>query len=140
MNPFERISEEAEKLTEKANKYLDGLEFLTNGAVCKRIYKAAKIIFERNNEDWDKVPEWVADTMDGWIPYSKIPHNGSINFVLSFSSAAQDAHLRNLLERVEGRETKELDFGVCVPKKVIDKIWADTIAEEEKLKKKLAKV
>ena len=120
MTYFEKISAECDKLTQKANKYLSGLEFIPNDQVMNRIYAKAKEIFFEANENWDAVPEWVAQTMDGWMPYSTIPRNGSIGFALGYSPASQDAHLRNLLEIVEGRETKELDFPVVVDYKNIN--------------------
>ncbi len=104
-NYFQDISDACDALTEKADNYLKNLPFLTNDEICQRIWDKANQIFKDNNEDWDKVPEWVADTIDG-----------SLHFHLGFSSASWDAHLRNLLEKIEGREEKELDFGFCVPK------------------------
>lgn len=116
---FAAIRERADQITKMAQEYLDRLEFLPNDVVMDRIWQAAQKIFEANggdNGDWTKLPEWVANTMDGWMPYSGVPRNGSLHFSLGFSPTSQDAHLRNLLEIVEGRETEELDFPVVAEK------------------------
>lgn len=100
---------------------MDKFEFIPNEEICSRIYNKALELFTMADEDWDKIPEWAAYVMDGYIPYSTKSHNGSIFHALGFSCVSQDAHLRNLLEIVEGRETKELDFPIIVDKKVVAK-------------------
>lgn len=130
MNYFKEISDRCDEITEKASKYLEGLPFIPNDEVVERIWKKALEIGEKHgltynesgsilfeNLKWENLPEWAASSLDGWVPYSVIPKNGSIYFSLAFSVVSQEAHLRNLLEIVEGRETKELDFPVIVPKK-----------------------
>ena len=116
LNYFTALTEECEVLNKKARAYLDTLPFISNQECMNRIFKRAAEIFEEANEDWGAVPEWVADTMDGWMPYSGVPQNGSMYFSLGFSPVSLDAHLRNLLEIAEGRETKELDFDIVVNK------------------------
>lgn len=115
MNYFEQLTKRCNQLNEKGNAYLDTLPFLPNDEVCDRIYKAAQRIFQEANEDWESIPDWVASAMDGWIPYAALPKNGSLHYSLGWAVASQDAHLRNLLERAEGRETKELNFPVLAP-------------------------
>lgn len=119
MNYIQELMTGCEELDRKGQAYLDGLPFLPNDEVKQRIFVKARELFDAANEDWDAVPEWVAQTMDGHMPYSVIPRNGSLYFSLAFSIVSMEAHLRNLLERVEGRETKELDFPVIFPKPVI---------------------
>lgn len=134
MNYFEALSAECDKLTEKANEYLSRLPFMPNDKVAERLWEIAIEIGKKNglkteenylvfkDLNWEILPEWVANTLDGWLPYGDIPRNGSLHFSLGFSSASQDAHLRNLLEIAEGRETNELDFPVVVPKDFWDKL------------------
>lgn len=121
MNYFETITDECNKLDELGQAYLDKLPFMDNDTVVQGIFKKAKEIFESHNENWETIPEWVANTMDGWMPYAGIPKTGSLFFSLGFSVVANDALLRNLLEVAEGREEKFLDFFNLVDKKVVDK-------------------
>jgi hypothetical protein len=104
MNYFADLRKKREKLDRIAEAYLDTLPFLSNEKIMERIYRKASEIFEQSGRDWENVPEWVADTMDGWMPFASIPENGSLNFALGFSMIAQDARLRNMLEIAEGRE------------------------------------
>lgn len=119
-NYFQIIAEECSKLDILAQEYLDRFEFLPNDQICDRIYQRARAIFIENNEDFDKVPDWVASIMDGWFPYTSKGKNGSLYYSLGYSVVSQDAHLRNLLERAEGREEKELEFPVAVDKVVVE--------------------
>ena len=114
MNYFVQIMEECEKLDEKADAYLSKLPFMPNDDVAERLHKAAWKQFKDAGEDWGAIPDWVADIVDGHMPYYGIPHNGSILFSLGFSVASQEAHLRNLMEIAEGRETEMLDFPTVV--------------------------
>ena len=109
---FASIAERVAVIDKLANEYLSKFEFIPNDAIMDRIHAAAWKIFKEKNEDFQAVPDWVASTVDGWMPYTGGSRNGSIFFALAFSPVSQDAHLRNLLERAEGRETKELDFPV----------------------------
>jgi hypothetical protein len=111
MDYFTQVKNRCDELDKLANAYLAKFEFLPNDQVMDRIHAVAFKIFKDANEDWDAVPEWVASCMDGWMPYTGYS-NGSLHFALGFSVASQDAHLRNLMEIAEGRETKELDFPV----------------------------
>lgn len=119
MNYFQELVSGCDELDRKGQAYLDSLPFLPNDEVKQRIHNKAVEIFNAANEDWDAVPEWVSQTMDGHIPYGVLPTNGSLYFAMAFSVVSMEAHLRNLLEIAEGRETKELDFPVIVPKPVI---------------------
>jgi hypothetical protein len=120
MNYLDAITKRAEELDVLAREYLDSLEFIDNQEVMNRIFSAAERIFKQNNEDWDKIPEWAASTLDYHIPFSKIPSNGSLYFMMGFSSISMDAHLRNLLEIAEGRTEKELDFEVIADKSIVE--------------------
>ncbi len=120
---FKQVTEACNELDRKGQVYLDSLPFISNDESIDRIFNRARAIFTEANEDFDTVPEWVAQTMDYYIPYA-IPGSsgGSIMAAMAHSITSQDAHLRNLLEIAEGRTSKELDFPVSVP-------WK---AEEEK--------
>ena len=109
---FKMISDRADELTRLANDYLNKFDFLTNDEICQKIYKKAWELFKQADENFNAIPEWVALTVDGWMPYTCRSRNGSLHYTLGFSPASQDAHLRNLLEIAEGRETKELPFPV----------------------------
>lgn len=122
MDYFKAISFRASQLDDLANAYLSKLPFLSNDQVLEKLWSKAKEIWKQNGSDFNgKSPEWVENWMDGWIPYST-PQNGSLYFSLGWSVASQDAHLRNLLERAEGRETKELDFAILAEKEIVDKL------------------
>lgn len=120
MNYFKALTEECEKLDDLGQKYLDKFEFLPNDQIAERIFRVAKRLLQEANDDWNKIPEWAAMCLDYGVPYTQRSKNGSIFYALGFSCVSQDAHLRNLLEIAEGRETKELDFPVVVNKKEFD--------------------
>ena len=107
---FGLLSWKCDRLTEKAQKYLDSLPPISNDDCIQGIWEKAQEIFAKNDEDFDKVPWWVADTMDYHMPYTNIPKDGSLGFSFGFSIVSFEAHLRNLLEIAQNRETKELDF------------------------------
>lgn len=126
MNYFEAIRTRCEELDKLGQAYLDKFEFLPNDQVLDRIWNKAQALFEAAGEDFDKLPEWAAEAMDGHIPYSSPPRNGSLYCSMGWSVVAQDAHLRNQLEIAEGRETKELDFPVLAEKEIVLK-YAETL-------------
>ena len=119
MNYFEQINKRVEELDALGEEYLAKLDFLPNDVIMDRIHAAAYKIFTGAKEDWKAVPEWVASCMDGWIPYSGGSRNGSLFHALALSVVSRDAHLRNLLEIAEGRETKELEFPVMAEAPII---------------------
>ena len=86
-----------------------------------RIWKIAADLFAQHKENWDNLPEWAANVIDNGVPYCSSPKNGSLFYSLGYSVVSRDAHLRNLLEIAEGRETQELNFPVVVDKEIVDK-------------------
>ena len=123
LNYFQLMQKGVEELDKKADKYLSDKEFIPNDEILNRIWKYCLELFFANggkedelgflifeNLNWENLPWWVADGLDGHLPYCSVPINGSLNFSLGFSSSSFDAHLRNLLEIAEGREKNELDF------------------------------
>lgn len=120
-NLFARLAEECAKLDEKGQAYLDRFEFLTVSQMADRVWDAtAKAYHERGvnaSGDWSAMPDWAQCGMleDGIVPYTEPPRNGSLHVLLGYSMVSAEAHLRNLLERAEGRETAPLDFGILVP-------------------------
>lgn len=123
MHYFQALIAECSELDRLAQEYLDTLEFLPNDEVCQRIWDKAKEIWNANGASYDSpdIPDWVKDTFDGCIPYTGLSRNGSLFYSLGFSVVSQDAHLRNLMERVEGRTDKELDFPLVVDENFFDK-------------------
>jgi len=125
MNCFAAISFRCQQIDALAQAYLDKLEFMSNDAVLERLFEIAKKMFkEKCNDDWnqcDKIPDWASNFLEGWTPYAP-SRNGSLYYSLGVSVVSTDAHLRNLLERAEGRETKELDFPILAERKIVDKL------------------
>mgnify|MGYP003975297233 FL=1 len=109
---FTWIGKESDKLTKKANKYLSKLPEISNQDVADKLAKISFKLFKEAKEDWRAIPWWAGDIMDGHMPYWGVPRNGSLHYSLGFSMSSQEAHLRNLLEIAEGRESKELDFSL----------------------------
>jgi len=110
MNYFKELARKANELEEKGNEYLKKLPFIDNETICERIHQIGLEIYKKNNEDFDKCPDWVSDCLDGAIPYGSVPKNRSLKISIGYSPVAQDALLRNFLEVLEGRESKLLDF------------------------------
>jgi len=117
---FDKITEQCDLLNEQGRAYLDRLPFINNEEVCERIFRIARKIFEDGRESRDAIPEWIEVIANGYIPYSAPPKNGSLHYSLGWAIVSQDAHLRNTLERIEGRETTKLNFGVLAPLPEID--------------------
>lgn len=127
MKYFSAIKKRADELNVAGQAYLDKLPFMSNDDVAERLYKKAQEIFKQQTKQWgtlgawEHVPDWVADIMDGYIPYYYIPRNGSIYFSLGFAQTAQDALLRNSLEYAEGREKFLLELPCVAEKEVVEK-------------------
>jgi len=119
MNYFEAIRVEGERLDKLGTAYLKNLPFMSNATVLERLWNKANALLQ--SEGWDDLPDWASCILDGGAPYGT-PKNGSLYYALGFSPVSNDAHLRNLLERVEGRETKELRFPILADKKRVNKL------------------
>ena len=130
-NLFARLAAGAEDLDRKAEAYLSDKEFIPSPDVAERIWQASLRLFKKHGGtcsdkgymrfaelDWDALPWWAAQTLDGWMPYSGPPRNGSLGTLLGYSAASLDAHLRNIMEIAEGRETEELYFPVTFTEKI----------------------
>lgn len=121
MKYFSAIVKRANELEELGKEYLSPLPFIPNEDVGDRIYNAVLKIWDKT-EDKDSLPDWIHTAYyDGYIPYGIECRNGSIYYSLGFSPTAKDAKLRNLLEIVEGREEKELDFSCVAEKEIVEK-------------------
>lgn len=112
MSLFHGLIQRGEELDRLGAAYLEKLPFLTSQETAERLHIAAMRIFEAANREWYAVPDYVAMIADGVMPYFHPPRNGSLHFTLGFSVTSQEAHLRNLLEIAEGRESAFLDFPV----------------------------
>jgi len=125
MNYFAAISFRCQQIDALAQAYLDKHSFMSNDDILQRLWKIAQTLFkEKCDKKWeniDKIPEWAGNFLDGWIPYAP-SRNGSLYHSLGVSVVSTDAHLRNLLEIAEGRETEELDFPILVEHHIVDKL------------------
>ncbi len=135
MNYFEALNKEVEKLDALSNSYMNGKTFIPSDEMAGRVYVRAEQLFDEAKGDWDKLPWWASEALDGWVPFTPVDRPGSLFRTLSLSVAARDARLRNLLEIAEGRETQELDFPVRVIQEVFDEEFFKNI-EKPTVKKK----
>ena len=130
MNYFAAILFRTNQIDELAQAYLNKFEFMPNDQILDRLWDIANAEFKTKcNEDWnqcDKLPEWMQSYLDGWTPYAP-PKPGSLYSTLSYSCVSNDAHLRNLLEQAEGRETNGLEFPVCAEHSIVNKLTGITI-------------
>ncbi len=125
MNYFSAIAKRASELDDIAQKYLDSLPFIPDPECVQRIYKEALKIFKENNENWNKVPEWVASSVDGYMPFSAPPIPGSMYVSLGHSPVARSANLRMLLEYAEGRRNNLEYFTTLAEEEIVEK-YADS--------------
>src|ERR1035441_3585004 len=125
MNYFAAIAFRTEQLDALAQTYLDKFEFMSNDQILTRLWTFSEKQFkDKCNKDWsliERLPEWAQNFLDGWTPYAP-PSSGSLYSALAYSMVSNDAHLRNLLERTEGRETAELTFPVFAEHSVVNKL------------------
>ncbi len=62
-------------------------------------------------EDWDKMPEIIANIVDGWVPFSSPSNNGSLNYTLGLSLVSLEAHAWALYDYLSGKtQSCELPF------------------------------
>jgi hypothetical protein len=118
---FKAIEIRIAEIDRLAEDYLNKFEFIPNPDIINRLFDIATNLFEKSGKNWNAIPEWAANMLDGWIPYAP-SKNGSLYYALGWSCLSADAHLRNLLERVEGREINELDFPVLAEKEVVNQL------------------
>lgn len=119
-SPFQKLTDRCDALTEIAQAYLDTLPFIPSDECCERIWKWAwdnVAKDEQGHVDWpedgwdDTDPRSLPyEILDGGIPFSNVPRNGSLQYALGWSIVAQDANLRSLLEFVEGRQSEWIRF------------------------------
>lgn len=129
MNYFAAIVFRVNQIDELAQTYLDKFEFMSNDQVMDRLWIFAKQEWkDKCNSDWETfnenpncVPDWISNWMDGWVPFAP-PSLGSLYDSLAYSTVSMDAHMRNLLERCEGRETKALDFPIMAENHIVNKL------------------
>ena len=117
MSYFSELVEKSEKLSEKAQEYLDQFDFMSTDDMMQKIDHHCWRIFKECGEDYEKIPKHLEDAVtcvvDGAMPYySSAVRPGSLKKSLGLSVVSVDAHLRNLLEQLEGRTDKELEFGI----------------------------
>jgi len=120
MNYFAAIAKRSEELNDMAQVYLDSLPFISDPDCVGMIWEKANEIFKAANENWAKVPEWVADSMDGYVPFSQSPSNGSLYVTLGHAVTARSANLR-MLEYAYGRRSTLDYFPTLAEKEIVEK-------------------
>ena len=117
MGYFTDISNKCTELSKTAQVYLDKYDFISSQDCISRIWSWA---WSNMDKDEDGNPifngknELAEDIVDGGVPYSVPPKNGSIHYSLGWSIVAQEANLRSLLEFVEGRQKEWIKFQCLV--------------------------
>ncbi len=128
MNYFEAIAKRCAELDALAEERMKGLPFISCPDMVDFLWVEAHRIFKTENEDWDAVPDWVGYAMDGFIPFTQPPHNGSIYHALGFSMQAMEYNLRLYYEAVKaGRDPDGQEFVPCLAEKEI----VDAYAQED---------
>ena len=112
MNYFVQLSKENGRISLLAEQFLSDYEFVPNDILATEIHIKAWAIFKEHGENWETIPEWVADVVDWAVPYTTPSNNGSIGYLLGYSSASNDAHLRAYYENVINGSDIDLDFPV----------------------------
>lgn len=117
MGYFKSISDRCELLTTEAQKYLDGLPFISNDECAERIVKWASGQVDRDERGYviyNGKNEFAELILDAGVPYYDAPKNGSLHHTLGWSTTAQEANVRSILEYVEGRQEKWIKFRCLV--------------------------
>lgn len=119
MSYFAELVSSCKVLDTLAQGYLDQFEFMSTDDMCRQICSKCYEIFYAHNEEFGVVPELYRDELemivDGCMPYLAYALKpGSLKKSLGLSIVSVDAHLRNLLERLEGRTDCKLAFGIEV--------------------------
>ena len=109
---FSYLPKRAEEIDEAATYFLSQFPFVPNDKIVEDIRSRAWKIFKDANEDWDKIPEWVAGAVDGYVPYCGATRNGSLHHVLGLSVISRDAHLRCFWENIKNGTDLALPFPV----------------------------
>ena len=109
---FDAIAARVSELNTISQTYLDKFEFIPSDEIADRIWVRAWQIFEVYNKDFDCCPKLAADIIDNGVPFCSPSKRGSLFDLLALSIVSKDAHLRNLLERIEGRTTETLPFPI----------------------------
>jgi hypothetical protein len=115
-NYFKDLIAAASLLDEQAKPYLLNRPEWSLNDIAAQNYDLGMAWFKREGEDFDKVPEVVANIADGHVPFASMPKNGSLNFLLGFSMASFEAHAWALYDYLSGvKDTHELPFS-CIAK------------------------
>lgn len=112
-NYFTELAEEVVKLDKLAEPYLKGRPEWSLLDIAEKNYELGMEWFKRCGEDFDKVPEVVANIADGWVPFSSPSKNGSIAYSLGLSLKSLEAHAWNLYDFLSGKtQESELPFSL----------------------------
>ena len=117
MSYFKELEAARERLDRLAQEYLDKFDFVPTYDIADMIYRKCWDIFNSCGEDLSRCPENVRNEIESvtdchmpYLSYAERP--GSMKKTLALSLVSVDAHLRNLLERLEGRAQDRLPFGI----------------------------
>jgi hypothetical protein len=98
-----------------AQEFLDQFPFVPSDEIAEDIDTRAWKIFRDENEDWESIPEWVADVVDGGVPYCGGSRNGSPHHSIGLSVTSLDAHLRCYWENIKNDTNFILPFPIIAP-------------------------
>ena len=110
---FKELARIAKELDRLGLEYLAGLPEMDDDEVAERLWNTIHSRY-KDPIDWDNLPAWwYGEVLDYHVPYYGSPVRGSLGHSLGMSLVSRSAHLRNLLEQTEGRESESLSFPVC---------------------------
>jgi len=121
---FQQIIDECHKLNDLSDKYLE-----ERAKIKDRDHRDSKSVkqlwidntelglawFKRCGEDFDKVPEVVANIANGHTPYGPgvVKANGTISYILGLSVVSMEAHAWRLNDFLLGKvDNPDLPFGL----------------------------
>lgn len=111
---FSELARCAKELDVLAETYLARLPEITDDDVAERLWSIAHTTFpDPEAIGWENLPAWAESILDYHMPFYGPTRDGSLGHSLGSSLRSREAHLRNLLEIAEGRETEYLTFPCC---------------------------
>ena len=113
MSYFTKLIEAEQRMTKKALKTLKGRPDKSMHDLCKEIWEKTWDVFTNEyNEDWDTVPEIIANICDGGYLGKTSAETGrcSLNVTMGFSVSAREVYLWQLHDYVFGVTT---EFNGC---------------------------
>lgn len=118
-NCFSYLPKLSNELTIYGNEYLE--RFNDGKSNADLIEDVWQVVSKFTDVEIESHPErdLIDEILDGWMPYTQIPRNGSLWFSLGFSVVAMEANLRMMREYFIGSEPiLGMDLPICVPKEL----------------------